>query len=285
MDSLKNRAIVIFTDLDGTLLDHDTYEWRPAEPALRRCRELDIPIVMVSSKTRAEMEVLRGELGLSWPFVSENGGGLFFPADCPLKAPEEALPRDSGRALPLGIGYEELVGILRAVREELVLDLRGFSDMNLEEISDLTGLDKKGAYLASLREYDEPFILKGQGGMDLAVLARAAENRGARVTTGGRFFHLFGSCDKGQAVERLSSWFEQHLGPLVTVGLGDSPNDISMLQKVDIPILISSIRPAEEMEAAIPECTVSGSGGPIGWNRAVLDLLSDSTNGGKSRDV
>ena len=70
---------LVFTDLDGTLLDHHTYSWKEALPALERCRKKSVPVVLVSSKTRAEMAVLHQELKLSAPFVSENGGGVFFP--------------------------------------------------------------------------------------------------------------------------------------------------------------------------------------------------------------
>ena len=61
---------LVFTDLDGTLLDHDTYGWEAASPALAQCRERGIPIVLVSSKTRAEMDNLRRRMGLSMPFIS-----------------------------------------------------------------------------------------------------------------------------------------------------------------------------------------------------------------------
>jgi len=73
--------VVVFTDLDGTLLDHQTYEWEEAKPALNRCKALQVPLILVSSKTRAEMDVLRHELGLISPFISENGGGIFFPEE------------------------------------------------------------------------------------------------------------------------------------------------------------------------------------------------------------
>ena len=71
--------IVIFTDLDGTLLDHASYRWDEAKPALDLCHRFHIPVIMVSSKTMAEMNMLQQELGLSYPFISENGGGIFFP--------------------------------------------------------------------------------------------------------------------------------------------------------------------------------------------------------------
>ena len=71
--------LAIFTDLDGTLLDHDTYEWSPARPMLDRIREEGWPLVFVTSKTRAEVEGLRTEMEVDEPFIVENGAAAFFP--------------------------------------------------------------------------------------------------------------------------------------------------------------------------------------------------------------
>ncbi len=49
---------LVATDLDGTLLDRETYDFAPARPALDALRERGVPLVLVSSKTRAEMEPL-----------------------------------------------------------------------------------------------------------------------------------------------------------------------------------------------------------------------------------
>ena len=72
---------LVFSDLDGTLLDHNTYGWKEAVPALELCRTRGVPVILASSKTRAEMDVLRRRLSLSAPFISENGGGIFFPEE------------------------------------------------------------------------------------------------------------------------------------------------------------------------------------------------------------
>jgi len=73
----RSAFFIVFSDLDGTLLDHNTYGWQEAQPALNLCKNRHVPIVLVSSKTRAEMEFLRRSLSISAPFVSENGGGIF----------------------------------------------------------------------------------------------------------------------------------------------------------------------------------------------------------------
>ena len=70
---------VVFTDLDGCLLDSVTYTYEPAAPALEALRAQDIPLVLVSSKTRAEIEPLRKQLDHHDPFMVENGAAVFVP--------------------------------------------------------------------------------------------------------------------------------------------------------------------------------------------------------------
>jgi mannosyl-3-phosphoglycerate phosphatase len=265
--------LLIFTDLDGTLLDHDTYRWDPAEPALALCRKLDVPVILISSKTRAEMNVLRLELGLASPFISENGGGIFFPLQGAWEPPPDALPVGDLRKWSLGPPYPELVAALQDIREELRWTLRGFSDMTVDEISALTGLDSEKARLAAMREYDEPFISSGREGVDKERLLEAAAKRGLRVTEGGRFYHLHGPCDKGEAVDRLSGWIQASYGPVKTMALGDSPNDFSMLKRVDYPVLVKSARAYPDLRQEIPSLNSTEEEGPAGWNAAVMKRL------------
>jgi len=69
---------LVFTDLDGTLLD-DGYQWEAARPALELLRAREIPVVLCTSKTRAEVLPLREDLGLRDPFIAENGGAAYIP--------------------------------------------------------------------------------------------------------------------------------------------------------------------------------------------------------------
>lgn len=69
----------IFTDLDGTFLDHDTYSFAVAVPTLGIVEQKQIPLVFCSSKTRTEILRWRERLGNHDPFISENGGGIFVP--------------------------------------------------------------------------------------------------------------------------------------------------------------------------------------------------------------
>jgi len=269
--------IVIFTDLDGTLLDHDTYSWRAAEPALEHCKSLNIPIILASSKTRAEMGVLRNALGLQDPFIAENGGGLFFPVMDGEKAPAGTSPVENMWQLSLGAPYGQLVSALGEIREELGWNIRGFSDMQPQEISRVTGLDLHASRLAAEREFDEPFFLEDGAG-DTDLLYGAAHRRGLQVTQGGRFFHLHGNNDKGEATRRLTAWYREAHPRVLTAALGDSPNDFEMLKQVDYPVLIRSARDFFGIEDSIPGVRMSREKGPKGWNTMVLNLLAEKQN-------
>jgi mannosyl-3-phosphoglycerate phosphatase len=276
-ENRETPFIVIFTDLDGTLLDHDSYSWKAADQALDCCKRLNVPIILASSKTRAEMGVLRRALGLQYPFISENGGGLFFPIVDGEKAPAGASQIENMWQLSLGAPYGQLVSALMEIREELGWNIRGFSDMQPEEISRVTGLDLDDSLLAAEREFDEPFFLEEDGG-DLDLLHRAVYRRGLNITQGGRFFHLHGDNDKGEAVKRITSWYQEVHPHVFTAALGDSPNDFGMLRQVDYPVLIRSFRNFSGIEEHIPGVRVSREKGPKGWNTMVLNLLTDKLN-------
>lgn len=278
--------LVIFTDLDGTLLDHTTYQWKEALPALDLCKKLQVPVILVSSKTRAEIELLRCELSIFAPFISENGGGIFFPQEaCEVAPPGTSLNQGLWR-WSLGIPYARLVQGLQEIRAELKWNIRGFSDMSIEEISQLTGLDKKTSRLAAMREHDEPFIIiDDKPAAHTDVLFKAAARKGLMVTVGGRFYHLKGKNDKGQAMEKLIGWYRQSHGEVTSVALGDSPNDIPMLERADYPFLIKSSRDLLISKKRIPRLRLTRQQGPKGWNAAVLDILGKKEEKANARGV
>lgn len=265
--------IVLFTDLDGTLLDHDSYGWEKAKPALELCRRLRIPIVLVSSKTRSEMDRLRNELGLSSPFISENGGGVFFPEEGDHPVPADTVLADGVWKWSLGLPYDFLVKSFRELRDELGWKIRGFSEMTLEEISQMTGLDLESSRLASQREYDEPFILMEERDLNIDTLYDAAKQKGLHISSGGRFYHLHGKNDKGESVEKLVAWYKRYHAEVLTIALGDSPNDFSMLKRANHPVLIRSSHHFPELQEMIPRLKVTQEIGPKGWNGAVLDII------------
>ncbi|MCL6506203.1 MAG: HAD-IIB family hydrolase [Bryobacteraceae bacterium] len=263
---------VVFTDLDGTLLEHETYSWAPARPALERLSRRGVPLILCSSKTRAEVEVYRTALGNRDPFIVENGAAIFIPRGYfPCEVPE-AVSRNGYDVIEFGVPHDDLVATLQLAASQTGVAVRGFHQMNVEEVRERSGLTEAEAYRAKQREYDEPFVILDAGGAPR--LLAAIERLGKRWTRGSRFYHLTGGNDKAGAVIRLRKLFEQGLGPVTTVGLGDGLNDAEFLAVVDVAILIPSPQ-LGELQRRVPHGRVAPLAGPLGWNAAILEVIPE----------
>ncbi|RJP90148.1 MAG: HAD-IIB family hydrolase [Desulfobacteraceae bacterium] len=264
--------MIIFTDLDGTLLNHHDYAFFEAKPALDRIKQSRTPLIIVTSKTRREVEPLRKAMGIDDPFIVENGGGIFFPAGYRDFDIKNALKTDGYDLLQLGLPYALIRQFFDKIR--FAFEAKGFGDMTAREISRLTGLSEEQANIAKDREFTEPFIMGT--GHEPQVLSALAEKEGMAITRGGRFYHLIGKDqDKGRAVCRVRDIFQQHTGEkFVTVGLGDSENDRPFLEQVDIPILIPHpVRGYLDMNR--PGLLRAKTPGSHGWNTVMEGLLDE----------
>ena len=155
------KEIVIFTDLDGTLLSVTNYSFEPAIEAISELKKRNIPLIICSSKTRAEIQFYRKKLENHHPFVSENGGGIFIEKgyfnETELPLSYEKI--DEFLLIKLGAEYNKLRLALNKLKQK-GYKIKGFGDMSIEELSKLTGLSKQEALLAKQREFDEPFIFE-----------------------------------------------------------------------------------------------------------------------------
>jgi mannosyl-3-phosphoglycerate phosphatase len=269
--------IVTYTDLDGTLLDHSSYSYSEALPALRLANSLGVPVVFCSSKTRAELEIIRLQTSVPDPFIVENGGAIFVPKGYFAAPIPGSIERDHFHVLELGTPYPNLVSLLERMARELGVRVRGFHQMTAEEIAGDCGLSLEAARRALLREYDEPFEIASSDERTINRFTARAKALGLRVTRGGRYFHLMGDHDKGRSVAILTALFRRAHEHVFTVGLGDSLNDLPMLQVVDFPILVQ--RPDadydEDVRIRFPGVHLAEGVGPKGWNLTVKKILED----------
>ena len=268
---------IIFTDLDGTLLDRDTYSFEPILPALRVIQKRKIPLVLSSSKTRAEIEHYRRRLENEHPFISENGGGVFIPKGYFSFSFPYDREFEEYLVLELGVFYPVLVDTLEAIRKETGVKIKGFSDLTREELASLAGLTPQEAEFAKRREYDEPFFLEGKDG-EVEIVKRKIEEKGMNYVWGGRFHHILGKNDKGKAIEILKELYENQFFSIFTIGIGDNLNDLPMFMAVDHPIFLKEKEgPPVDHSFDLKNLTVLDGSGPLIWNEAVLDLLRGST--------
>jgi mannosyl-3-phosphoglycerate phosphatase len=263
--------LMVFTDLDGTLLDHDDYSYEAAQEGLERIRYQQIPLVFTSSKTRLEIERLQAAMQIREPFISENGAAIFFPDGYRNFKLDAGFRRPPYTVVQLGATYSEIRRFVYSVKERF--SLKGFGDLSVAEIELLTGLSPEQALLAKQREFTEPFLIEHETKID--EFAPIAASRGFEVTSGRRFFNLAGiRQDKGRAVRQCAQMFARNTeGGVVTLGLGDSANDISMLKSVDIPILLPRFDGSYE-NIDLFNLIKANRPGSSGWNEALIDVLN-----------
>lgn len=273
MNRLLTPLPVVFTDLDGTLLDLHTYDPGPAREAVALLQERRIPIVFCSSKTRAEQLVYRRLLRIPDPFIVENGAAIFIPKGY-FRVPHEARPASHGlEVLELGRPATAIRRALREIRKETGLSFQGYHEMTLEEVSRLTGLPPEAARRAMAREYSETIVVDF-GPADWQRFNAALVAHGLVCFAGGRFHTVVGlGTDKGRAVHLLAELYRRQYGSILTIGLGDSPNDVPMLRAVERPFLVQ--RPDGSWESVdVPGLVPVPAPGPEGWRMAIEQLLT-----------
>lgn len=268
--ALNQPTLLIFTDLDGSLLDHDSYDWQPAAPWLSRLEQEAVPVIPTTSKTRTELLALREELGLTQtPFIAENGAVIGLPPSWQ----HARLDRDPASPEGLVIKTPSMdVDFIRrrldVIRSRHGLRFRRMGEMPVDEVVSLTGLSRAGAEQAMAREGSEPLVWEDDDAK-LQDLRETLETDGLTLTRGGRFWHVMGAVDKGQAARWLVARFEALRGYRPpTLGLGDGPNDLALLAATDLSVVIASGH-GQPMVLDKESVYRTSARGPSGWAEGV----------------
>lgn len=256
-------GLMVVSDLDGTLLDHETYSWQAAAPALALLKQRGIPLILATSKTAAEVGGLHRALGLgALPAIVENGAGLYRPG-----VADGAEP-----------GYARIRAALEALPDRLRQRFRGFGDMTAAEIAETTGLPEQGAALARRREHSEPGLWTG-GDADLRAFLQALDRQGIHARHGGRFLTLSLGRTKADGLRQVAA----ELSPDTVIALGDAPNDVDLLRAADVGVIVRNdhapvIAPLPEEAGGRIRRTKKI--GPEGWNDAVIGLVQELQKAG-----
>jgi len=265
---------LVFTDLDGTLLDHETYAHEPASEALAELAARGIPVIPNTSKTIDEMLVWRTRLALDGPFIVENGSALVLPVDHPEWPIDAATGVRDERGFHV-VTFGTTIATIKARLNELDVarryDCDAFSQLDVAAVAAATGLDLAAATQAKARRFSEPLRWRD----DDAALARLVAElaaAGLRAIRGGRFVHVIGDTDKGVALERTARLYAADgAGDVTTIALGDSPNDAEMLNAADIAVVVRNphaSKPSLTRDASL----YTSAAGPGGWQEA-FDVL------------
>ncbi len=264
--------------MDGSLLDHYTYQFAEAIPALTALKQRRIPVIPITSKTQAELELLRQQLDVQHPFVVENGAAVFIP-----KAYFDSQPADTVESGQYWV--KEFVerratwqALIEQVGPRFCDQFVTFAQAGTDGIMTMTGLSHAQAVNAGRRQYGEPVSWLGDASLkrqfvdELTALGAAL---GVTVLEGGRFLHVSGPADKGLALQWLAQIYQAQIADktVMTLALGDSDNDKAMLEVADCAVLVRSPVHEPPLIKRNDNLFVSTHTGPRGWTEGVLNYI------------
>ena len=326
----KRTHKVVFTDIDGTLVDINTAQYgMKTNELISVMKEKNIPLILTSAKTRLEQNKIREDLGLSDPFIVENGGAIVIPKgyfpdtalkniEYPLRETEEIekeseyidhkiggdlretgqreIVHDGSRTHPpkatskviiieVGKSANDIRAKLSDIRKKHNINFKGVADISIEELSNLASMPIEQARRMAQRNYGET-ILQIQK-EDVARFIKCTQEAGMKVIHGGRFFDVTIGTDKGIAVGILKKLFNRKFhNDVIYFGIGDSTNDIPMLNLMDVSILVQ--RPdsswldykGTKMKNGVNSNNNSNNNilkvngiGPHGWENAIQKIV------------
>ena len=220
---IENSSLWVVSDVDGTLMDH-SYDLTPAKETIKLLQELSIPVILCTSKTAAEVKVIRKQLNLTDPYIVENGAAIY----------GESLKKVNGEII-LGEKYVKLEKILRSISKEINYDLIPLNNISDKKATDLTGLKGHSLDLMRERHWSMPFLNPPQNKEEEINIC--CKRFGVEIFRGNRMSHMLSiNSNKGKAINALKNYSNNP--NIKIIGLGDSPNDLPLLLNSDYKIVI-----------------------------------------------
>ncbi|GAA66548.1 HAD-IIB family hydrolase [Pseudoalteromonas sp. BSi20429] len=263
---------IIFTDLDGTLLDHADYNTNNISELLQQLQNAHIPVVFNTSKTFCEVIELKNDLNIQQPFIVENGAAVFIPEDYFELKPIGCKKIGAYWCYAMAKPLSSLLDDLNTLKADYKAHYKLFSDLSSEQISELTGLDDAQARRAQTRDYSDPLYWYGNDEL-LTAFVNDVEALGYDIKIGGRFIHIAKNTDKSAAQQWLVKQFTHHFRkPLTVIALGDSDNDKQMLEHANIAIIIANPASKKPVKLSHNKARYSQSPAPLGWIEEITSL-------------
>jgi len=266
---------VVFTDIDGTLIDLISGKYGESYKLIYTLRENNVPIVLCSAKTFAEQNKIRDDLGLMDPFIVENGGAIIIPKnyfDFQFDIEQTRIKEEQGYIIiELGESTREIRTKLAEIKKKLKIEFKGVADVSIEELSRLATMPIDYAKRMSEREYGETILQIKKS--DIPTFTTSIEKMGIKVIHGGRFFDVTMGTDKGKAVSILINLFrKKYRNQIKFFGVGDSANDASMLKLMDVPMVVQ--KPDSSWSELEIKNVIRLKGiGPEGWKSAFDKIM------------
>lgn len=276
--------ILVLCDVDDTLLDaHARSRGAAGFRALERIGQARIPVVLSSTKTRAELEIVQQDLSLVHPFLCESGAAVFIPRGYFEFEVPHARDVSEYQVVELARPYDEVVTALHRAADRLGVEVIGFRDMSIADVAHECDLSLTEARLAKLREYTEPFRVVEERSDVMLRLLDAVRTAGFGCANRGRFSYA-GAVRRDIGVQYLCGLYRRAFGSLLIAALGDNESAVVLLRDADIPLIIQhDALDAAALLRAAPSARITAVNSVAGWADAILDIAETTQQRGGAR--
>ena len=260
----KKNSLIIFTDLDGTLLHRETFKFDPIKDYIKELINNEIIIIPNSSKTEKEIEKFNEELGVELPYISENGSSIHglnlinsnFPNKIILSREKEELLKIFNLKIPEKIRDKcLLISKLDKKRQEIIF---GQKDAKLKDVLN--------------RKYTLPFLFSGEKKRKNRLLKILSSNS-LTLQEGGRVSNLCDNVNKVKSMNKVIRILKKTKDKIKTIAVGDNYNDLDMLKNCDVPCLVFNDQFKLD-QINIDNLIFSNKPSPEGWADVIKKALA-----------
>ena len=269
----------MFSEVDGVFDHASPSSFDSAARRLAWLTRNHVPLVLCSSKTRAELEHISQGLGINHPFICESGSAVLIPKGYLGFAVRDGRDVAGYKAVEFGRSYTDVVDILHATADRQRIPIRGFGEMSVEEVAREGGLSLLEARLAKLREYGEFFRVLDPDPAARPRLFKALHTARVLCTTTGRLYdHAGAAVDHRLGVGLLCGLYRRACGDVVSVGLAQPKHEGNLLQLMDIPVVVRArdVSIAARVTGESSAAAVVEIDGVEEWVNTIVELVQES---------
>jgi len=278
-DRLANQLVVV-TDIEDSLVQADARSLPDERAALEFLASHGVPLIINSSRTRAEIERLHERLQLVTPFISEHGSALCLPPGCLPEIPDSAIRTVSGHVIEFGRPYHEVAEAVRITSRELNMDIVGFADLTIDDAAHELGVTDVEAQLAKLREYTELIRIVGETDSKRSRVFNALRRRGLRCWPTGRHHLVTATRNRADSLLMLKALWRNAWGEPRIIGVGNREDDVNWLRYADVAVIVQNERDGvhPRIMSKLPNAQVTPRSGRQGWSDAVFSSVGTLLN-------
>ena len=232
----QRKKKIIFTDLDETLLKKNQYCYRTLNNFIIKLLRYEYLIIPVTSKTYTEVINLLKLIKFQIPFSVENGGAYYIP----IKNNKYYLYKKVLN--PHALNAKTIKKILtKNIFKKYLSNVEFIENLSFANQKIITKLNYNQLENFNAREYTVPVLWHGIKDLKKKFEESLFKHH-LKITFGGKLYNISGLHSKVDSINYFTDYYKRKFKTkkLITISLGDSQNDIEILNNSNYSGIIKS---------------------------------------------